>query len=124
MATQQTQAIQNVNTIISLAQQLLALSTSITSINNAWQDDGTANVINAMGTQALNTDGSLGAADGSPNNAHPMNLTTYPTLSRAISANQVASLLTVLNNIPVYVSGSSVSATAGVRGILNAATGG
>ncbi len=124
MATEQTQAIQNANAIISLAGQLLTLSQQITSASNAWTDDSTANVLNAMGTVTLNADGTLGAADGSPNVAHPLNLALYPALSRALSANQIAALLTILNNIPTYVAGSAVSATAGVRGILDQAVGG
>lgn len=123
-ATLQSQAIVNVNTIINLASQLLTLSSAIAAVNNAWLDDGTANVINAMGTVTLNTDGTLGTADLTANVTHPFNVVTYPTLLRAISANQVASLLTVLNNIPTYVAGTAVAATPGVRGILNAAIGG
>ena|ERR1700678_2502120 len=124
MATVQSQAIQNANTIISLAQQLLTISQQITTVSAAWSDDNTANTLNAMGTVALNADGSLGTPDGTPNTAHPLNLTTYPTLNRAISANSLAAMLTILNNIPLYVAGTAVGATSGVRGILNSATGG
>lgn len=123
-ATVQSQAIQNANTIMSLAAQLLALSSAITQVGNAWTDDSSANTLNAMATVALNTDGSQGTADGSPNNAHPLSLTLFPTLTRSISSNQIASMLTVLQTIPTLVGGSAVGAQAGMRAILNSATGG
>lgn len=123
-ASPQTQAIQNANTIISLAAQLLTLSQSITQVNNAWQDQGSANVLNAMATRAAKTDGTLGTADVTPNNANPIDIGAYITLNRAISSNTLAAMLTVLNNIPTYVAGSAVAATSGVRAICNQATGG
>lgn len=123
-ATQQSQAIQNANTIIALAGQFLTLNYAIAQISNAWADDGTATVLNAMGTTALGADGTAGAADGSPNVAHPLDLSKYPALSRAISANQIASLLTELQTVTTLVAGSAVSAQPGMRGILNAAVGG
>lgn len=124
MPTIQSQAIQNANTIMNLATQLLSLSQQVTIVNNAWLDDATANTLNAMGTVALNADGTLGTADPSPNTSHPLNLALYPTLNRALSANQIASMLTVLNSIPSFVAGNAIASTASVRAILNSATGG
>jgi hypothetical protein len=123
-ATPQTQAIQNANTIVSLSQQLFNLSAAITQANQAWQNNGSGGILAAMGTVALNADGSLGTADVVPVISHPLNPATYPGLARALSSNQYASLLTIINNIPTYVGGTQVNATSGVPGTLSTAVGG
>jgi hypothetical protein len=126
VATQQSQAIQNANQVISLAQQLLNLYISITAVNNAWNDDGSLTVIQNLATCALNADGSLGTADGTPNNQHPIDtrVVANAALQRAVSENTIASCLTQLNNIVSFINGNAVSATPGVRSLLNQVTGG
>lgn len=123
-ANQQTQAIQTANQLVSLSSQLLAIYTQMVVLDAAWTDQGTANVLNAMGTVALNTDGSTGAADGAANVAHPLDPAKYPALSRSLSANQIAQLKTVLDNIVTYTNGSAVTATPSARAILNSSVGG
>jgi hypothetical protein len=125
-ATQQSQAIQNANLIISLAVQALSLVNAIDLANAAWNDDGSLANINALATCALNTDGSLGAADGTVNNTHPIDtrVAANSGLSRAISASNIASCLTQLNAIAGFVAGSQAGPTAGVRSLFNQATGG
>lgn len=123
MATAQSQAIGVANQIISCAQQLLALKVQIDAASAAWTDDAVANTLNALQTCALAADGSLGAVDGTPNVAHPINTATYTALSRALSANQIASMLTIIQNISTYVNGGAVSATASARAILDSASG-
>lgn len=124
MATEQSQAIGVANGIIAAAQQLQAFYTSMTTLNQQWTDDAVANTLNALATAAQNTDGSLGTADTTPNTAHPIDTRVVTTLSRAISANEIASLLTIMQNVLTYVNGSAVSATSGVRALLNNVTGG
>jgi hypothetical protein len=123
-STQQSQAIQVANNLISAAQQLMQLYQLMTTIDAQWTDQGTATVIAAMGTIAQNADGSLGTTDSTPNVAHPLNPTTYPTLSRALSSNQIAQLKTILDGVVSYVGGTAVTTQAGARAILNAAVGG
>lgn len=123
-ATQQSQAIANANTVLSLSQQLLTLYNAIIAANNAWNDDASLTVLQNMGTVALNADGTLGTADGTPNNAHPLNIGTYTALSRAVSVNSLASALTQLNAVVAFVNGSQAGPTAGVRSVLNQVTGG
>lgn len=126
MPTLQSQSIQNANTIIGLAQQLLVLYGQITAASNAWNDDGSLAVINALATCALNVDGSLGTADGTPVTTHPID-TRVPAntaLSRAVSASNIASCLTQLNNVASFINGNAVAATPGVRSLLNQVTGG
>lgn len=123
-ATSQSQAIAVANQIMSLSQQLLGIYQQMVVLDAAWSDDAVATTIAAMATTALNADGSAGAADGSPNVAHPINLTTYPGLSRMVSSNQIAQAKTIMDGIVNYVGGQAVTTQAGARAILNAVTGG
>lgn len=123
-ATPQTQTIQTANSLISLAGQLLSIYQQMVIIDAAWTDNGEANILNALGTVTLAPDGSTGSADATPNVAHPISPTLFPSLSRSLSANQITSIKTVLDSIVTLVNGSAVSAQAGARGILNSAVGG
>lgn len=124
MTTPQTQSIQVANGLISASQQLMNLYQQMVTLDAQWTDDGVATILAAMATTAINTDGSTGAADGSPNVAHPLNTTTYPTLSRAISSTQLGQLKTILDGVVTYVNGTAVTTQAGARAILNVAVGG
>ncbi len=126
-ATPQTQAIQVAAQIMQVSSALLGLVQQVQAIDAAWNDNGVANILNALGTVALNTDGSAGAADGAPNVAHPISPTLFPGLGRLVSSNQIASMKTVIDNLPTWINaGAAVAATgtAGQRAILNSASGG
>ena len=124
-ATPNTQAIQTANNLINVAQQLINnIYQQMVIIDAAWTDDAVATTLAAMGTVTLNADGTLGAADGTPNAAHPINLALYPALSRAVSSTQIGQLKTIMDGIVSYVNGQAVSTQAGARAILNAVNGG
>jgi hypothetical protein len=117
--TPQQQAIIVANGYISIAQQVMTIFAQLTTLDQEWTDQGIATILAAMGTVALNADGTLGAADGSPNNAHPLNTATYPALSVPLSSNQIGSLKTILDEIETYVGGGAVATQIGARSILN-----
>jgi len=123
-ATQQSQALQTINTIFSAAQQLSNLNVLIQQIDASWTDDSVATVIAALQTCPLQADGSLGTPDGTPNAAHPINPASYPALSRANSSNQIAQAKTVLDGIVAYMAGQAVTTQPGARAIINAVVGG
>lgn len=123
-ATQQSQAIAVANQLISLSNQLMSIYQQMVALDAAWTDQGVATVLAALTTAALNTDGSLGTADGTPNVAHPINPATYPSLSRAVSSNQIGQAKTIMDGLVSYVNGQAVSTQAGARAILNAVIGG
>lgn len=123
-ATSQSQAIQTANTIMSLSSQLLSIYQQMVIIDAAWTDDAVAATVAAMATTALNADGSAGTADGSPNVTHPIDLSKYATLSRAVSSNQIGQAKTIMDGIVAYVGGQAVSTQGAARAILNAVTGG
>lgn len=123
-ATQQSQAIGVANQLITIAGQLLSIYQQMVILDAAWSDDGVATVLANLGTVGLNADGSLGTVDATPNVAHPINPSLYPTLQRAISSNQIAQVKTILDGVVNYVGGQAVTTQVGARGILNAAVGG
>jgi len=125
VASPQTQAIQAANSLIAVSQQLIQLYQTMVALDAAWTDQAVATTLAAMGTVALNSDGTSGSADGSPNTAHPLDPTKYPALSHLLSSTQIGQLKTILDNgIVNYVGGQAVSTQAGARAILNAAVGG
>lgn len=123
-ATPQTQALQAVNDLVSLGQQLLTIYQRMVVIDAAWTDDSMATTIAALKTAVQNSDGSVGADDGAPNATHPISPTAYPSLSRALSSTQVIQIKTILDGIVSYVGGTAVSTQTAARGILNFTTGG
>ena len=119
-STPQSQAISMANQIFLAGQTATTLYAQIAGIDQYWTDDGVANILNAMATAPENTDGSLGTADGSPNNNHPIDTRVYPSLNFAVSSNQIASMKTILDAIQSLLNGNVVSAQGGARAILNA----
>lgn len=100
------------NLMISATAQLATLNATISTISSAWTNLGAANKLNAFPTAALTTTGGLGAADGSPNVANPINtgVTIGNEIVVAISANSLAGLLTYLQGVQSAMNGSAVSA--------------
>jgi hypothetical protein len=117
----QTQAIQVANALISAAQQLMGLFNTMSTLDAQWTDQSTATILANMQTALVNADGSLAAADATPTAGHAL---TAVTLSRAISANQITQIKTILDAVVTLVNGSAVSAQTGARAILNVAVGG
>lgn len=122
--TPQTQAIQVANQLIGAAQQVMSIYTLLSTLQGEWTDQGTANIVAALQTAALNTDGSLGAPDGAPNVNHPIDPRIYPVINRAISSNQVVQMKSILDGIVSYINGQALAAQPGARAILNVAVGG
>lgn len=123
-ATKQSQAIQSANTLISNAAQLFELYQSIKANAQQFSDLNVGGLLNSLSTAALNADGSLGAADVSPNNANPLDTRLYG-LSRSVSANQLNAMINTLNFIVTFVECTgSVAQQSGVRANLSAMSGG
>jgi hypothetical protein len=123
-ATQNSQVIQDANALMSLSAQFMAIYQQMVILDAAWTDHGDAAALAAMGTTALNADGTVGAADGTPNAAHPINLITYPGFTRAVSSTQISQAKTILDGLVSYIGGSAVATQVGARAILNAVIGG
>ena len=123
-ATQNSQVIQDANALLSLCQQFMALYQNMVAFDAVWTDHGAATALAAMGTTALNADGTIGAVDSTPNTAHPINITLYPGFTRAVSSTQIAQAKTIMDGVVAYVNGQAVSTQVGARAILNSVIGG
>lgn len=110
MATQQDQAVALVNQIIALAASLHATQSQITELSSAWTNLSAATKINALPTAPLSATGGLGTADGAANPADPIDTRVTPAVTQAISANNIAGLLTYLQGVSTAIGGGAVTA--------------
>lgn len=118
----QQKAVDNANLYIGLSASLIGLYQQIKIAKQTWSDNGIANVINSFPTRALSADGSLGTSDGSTVTSHPIDTVIMTGLNRNLSAQQIASLVSLLDNIVNFVDSSAdVPIQGGVRQILNTA---
>jgi hypothetical protein len=112
MTTQETQVAAVANSLISLASGLYSIQQQINQVSSAWTNLSAANKLNAFPTAPLTTTGGIGTPDGTPVVSNPINTGVLPgtEINRAISANDLASLLTYLQGISSAIGGSAVSA--------------
>ncbi len=92
-------SVTGLNDLQSLVQQLYSLKASGDELIARVTNQELASLWVALGTCALNPDGSLGAADVSPDNTHPINPVTAPGLNHVVTANQYALAQTALSNV-------------------------
>jgi hypothetical protein len=121
--TQQTQVIGVANEVINFSAQLIAVYNACKVMQTQWTDDGVASLLNAQATVVLNSDGSLGAADGSPNTAHPIDPNKVPGLARPLSSTQLAQMKGILDSFVNYIEGQAIGANANTRSFLQMAVG-
>jgi hypothetical protein len=110
--TTETQVAALANNLVDLTSRLYAISQEISQASALWTNIGAASLLNAFPSFTASATGGYGSTDGSPNVAHPINIGVQPgsLLSRAISANDLASLLTFLQGIQTAIGGGAVSA--------------
>jgi hypothetical protein len=120
MITQQTQAAAVANTLIAQLAQAASLQAQIDATVTEWTTLSVANMINAFPTAVFLTTGALGTADGSPNVAHPIDTRTADgaLITRAISANDIAGIVTGLNGISAAIKGQAVSANGALASLI------
>jgi hypothetical protein len=123
-ATPNSQTIAQANLIISTAQQMLSLYQTMLALDASWTDDGVATALATLNTVAVNSDGTLGTADGTPNSAHPINPAIYPTITRAVSVNQLTLAKTIMDGFVSYIGGQAVTTQVSARLALNTMVGG
>jgi len=118
--TRQTQAASVANSLVQLVLQAYNLKLAIDQNSATWTNLGVANMINAFPTAPALTTGALGTADGSPTVANPIDTRTVDgaLLLRAISANDLASMLTYLQGISSCIGGTAVSANGAALSLI------
>lgn len=120
MAATQTTYVAQAQTVQSLANQMLLLYNQIRSINSETTNNGAQNGWKAMATAVQNADGSIGAADGAPNNAHPITVGTPPL---NMAANDLINALNILILVSQVLDGSgSATVTNRLGSLANIAT--
>lgn len=118
--TLETQVANVANGIIATVSQAATLKLQIDQLSAAWTNLGAANLLNLFPTTAATTTGGLGTADVSPNVAHPIDTRTAVggEISRALSANDIASMLTFIQGVSNVVGGSAVSTNGAAVSLL------
>lgn len=118
--TPQQQTLNTINNLIAASQLIMSVYNTQSALDQYWTDNSVATTMAALGTVALNADGTTGAADGTPNEAHPLDPSKYTNLSRTLSPNQITQIKTILDAVVSLINGNAVSAQTGARAILNA----
>lgn len=120
MSTQQDQTIAVANQLFTLANNLSGIASQIAVVSSTWSNLSAANKLNAMATAAAATTGGLGSADGSSVVTNPIDtrVSGQASLSKAISANNISSILTFLQGVQSAINGSAVSANGAAPQLL------
>lgn len=113
MVTQETQVAGLANQIINLTSALDGVRLQINALSSEWTNISAATKLNAFPTAPLTTTGGIGGTpDGTPVTTNPINTGVAPgsLVTRAISASNIAGLLTYLQGVASAIGGSAVSA--------------
>ncbi len=121
--TKQTQSVSLANGALSLASTLQGLLDATNSLVSQYGNNGTSTAWSAMATAALNADGSLGAADATPNPAHPIDTRVVTGLNHAVAANDLITFIALLQAYQAFM-GNAAVATANRRAVIDPLTGG
>jgi hypothetical protein len=101
LGTPNSQAIELANALVDIAQRLVYAAQYIElTLGTTFE---------AMGTIGTNADGSLGEDDATPNPAHPISPRLYVEIGRLISANDIGSLMTLLQEVSKLLKGQPVA---------------
>lgn len=98
MATSKQQAaIDFANVLIAAGPQIQSLINFIDGSVKKYNAENYSTIFNAWPTAPQNADGTLGTADGTPNNAHPIDtrVAGLSGLTRNVSANQLVACVTL-----------------------------
>lgn len=112
MINQEAQVANAANQIITLTAQAYAMGIQIGELSALWTNLSAATKLNNFPTAAASLTGGLGVPDTDPVTTNPINPTAAPgnLVNRALSANNVAGLLTFLQGLQSCINGSAVSA--------------
>ena len=109
---QEAQAANIANTIIQVTATLYGIQQQINQFSAQWTNLSVATKLNNFPTAPLTSTGQLGTVDGTPVVTNPINTAVIPgtLLTRPVSAQNLASLLTYLQGVSSAIGGSAVSA--------------
>jgi len=107
--TRQSKAIAFANNLITAAQAAQAARANYDELVKQYNSEGFNTIWNALQTAVQNTDGSLGAADGSPVAGHPIDNRTYTDLKKAVTANMLTAFVTFMNDTANFLGNAAVT---------------
>lgn len=116
--TQQSAAVNGLNGVFNLAQQMISLRAQVNDFILKYNDNSWSTVWSNLATAALNADGSLGTADGSPNTSHPINTGLVSGLQSDQSATNYINLVALLEAFQSFLTNQAV-ATSNRNAILD-----
>ena len=108
-ATKQTQTVDIANQIIALAAQIRSVYDQANSLASKYTNQATVATLTGLPTAALNADGTLGAADGSPVAANPIDTRIVTGLNRAISKTKLVAAKGVLDDLVLFMNNGAVT---------------
>ena len=119
------QAANLLNTLLSLANQVVGVANAVNDASDLWTNASIANTLNAFPTAIVNDDGTLGDADTVPTTGHPIDVRVEPgsQIHRSYSAQDAAGLLTGLQGIRDAIQGKAVAANGALVQLLAKAIG-
>jgi hypothetical protein len=106
-ATTQSQAVAAANTLLAIAVELANIQAAITQATTQYTQLAMGSTLAAMATAASNADGSLGTADPSPVSGHVIDTRVLPNLSRAVSATDLGTLVTLVSAVATLLNGTA-----------------
>ena len=109
LGTPNTQAIAIANQEIDIAQQLVAIMAIIDHAASQFVQLTLGTTFGAMGTLTVRPDGTIGDPDTTPNPDHPLDPGLYPEITRLVTANDIGSLNTLLQEVSKMLKGQPVS---------------
>lgn len=119
-ATPQSQAINGANDLLFIMQQIQSARAAADNWLKQYTASNYSAAWNAMATAPQNTDGSLGTADGSPNNTHPIDtrLAGAANLVVPLSSNNLVNGAALITALDAFFT-NQVVATSNRDAILN-----
>lgn len=105
--SKQALAITAAQTVASLMSQLKGLHDAVNAFLTTYNNNSYDTTWQALPTTTFNADGTVGTADGSPNNAHPISVPASSPL--LVARNDLLTGVGCLQNFQSYMTGVAVT---------------
>lgn len=113
-------AVNYANQVMNIVQQLRNLRAACVEIVTINGTTPLGNLWTVLKTAALNTDGTLGTADGSVTSTNPIDTRVYTAMSRAVKSGDLTNALQCIVDFDSFMAGSSLSANGARPANINA----
>jgi hypothetical protein len=109
--SRQDKALAQANALLATMVQFQGLRSSLDELLYQYQNEGYNGIWANLATCALNADGSLGAADASPNTAHPIDtrVGNNGVLTRSVTQQQLVAGIVFLQDFQKFLNNQAVT---------------